>query len=392
MHTLYGSLAVSGGVSLVRDYEVIIVGAGPAGATMAYELASRQIKVLVLEKAVFPRYKCCAGGLTVRSAALLGTNIDSFVENTISGAVVTFAGDGRYQGSSDKVMMYTVDRERFDFALMKRAQEAGAHILQGLEAKAIDFGDRDVRTSTTDGDFYSRFIVGADGAGSLVARALGINTSKNHLAGVQAEVRVTDQELAKRKSEIAIELGRVSNGYAWVFPKSQHLSIGVACVAGKAKALRRYCREFLESLSLGRYTIARWGSGIIPVCTGSAVCTRGRAVLLGDAAGLADPLTGEGIHGAILSAQLAAPAIEKSLQLGEVRLDDYRKSVEERIVPEARTAHVFSRVLGLFPREVFRLLEEDERIWEAGCKMMRGEINYSAIESMINALGPSTTS
>ena len=106
-------------------YEVIIVGAGPAGATLAYELASKGVKVLLLEKETLPRHKCCAGGLTVRAARLLGTDIHEVVEGAVSGAVITLRGDNPYCGHHDQTLMYTVMRDRLDFALAKRARRPG---------------------------------------------------------------------------------------------------------------------------------------------------------------------------------------------------------------------------------------------------------------------------
>jgi flavin-dependent dehydrogenase len=123
-----------------RRYQAIIVGAGPAGSTLAYELAARRIKVLVLERAILPRYKCCAGGLTAKAAELLGIDINGLVDDVISGAIITFKGGKPYCGHSTSPIMYTVNREDFDHALVKRAQDIGAHILQGVEAYAIRIG------------------------------------------------------------------------------------------------------------------------------------------------------------------------------------------------------------------------------------------------------------
>jgi len=296
--------------TLSQDYEIIVVGAGPAGATLAYELASRGINTLILEKARLPRYKCCAGGLTVKAANLLGIDIDEFVENKISGALVSFASESPFIGSYSNTIMYTVRRDKFDYALVKRAEAAGAHLLHGVEAKRVQLNNTGVEVSTTSGDFRARFVAGADGARSIVSSATGIKMSPRHVIGIQTEVRVDEKELLKRKPQITVDLGRIHGGYAWVFPKTDHLSIGVACLANKARDLKQRYQEFLDSLNLGQYSITKFNGGILPVCTGKAVVAKGRGVLLGDAAGLADPLTGEGIYHAILSARLVAPVLE----------------------------------------------------------------------------------
>ena len=370
-----------------RNYDVIIVGGGPAGATLAYELARRGIVVLVIEKARLPRYKCCAGGLTVKAAKLLGTNVDALVDDAISSIIVTFAGDSPYRGDYGETIIYTVTREKLDHALVKRADEAGAYILQGLEARGIEFNNTSVEVVTPAGSFRSQFVVGADGARSVVAKAMGVETNNNHVMGIETRVLVADRELAKWQSRIAIYLGGIPGVYAWVFPKADYLSIGTACITDKVMDLKSCHREFLDSLNLGHYSISRWGSSIIPVCTGQVIVARGRAALLGDAAGLADPLTGEGIYNAVLSAQLAAPVIERSLECGEARLDDYSNSVNEKIVSEMKTAYMFSRVLTQIPSGFFRLLKWDERAWKGCCYLLRGDIDYSTIKNKISTLG-----
>jgi geranylgeranyl reductase family protein len=372
---------------LKRKYDVVIVGSGPAGATLAYELASTGIDVLVLEKAELPRYKCCAGGLTAKAAKLSGMNVGEIAGDVISAFTVAFTGHSPYQGDSAEPIMYTVMREKFDYALVDRAERAGADILQGVEVLGVQFNKTGVEILTSAGSFYSQLVVGADGAGSIVIKALDIKRKVNNIAGITSEVFVADKELAKWKSRILIDLGCISGGYGWLFPKADHLSIGLACPVKKGRDLKRRYSEFLASLNLDHHRVARYEGGLLPVCTGKTIVARGKAVLLGDAAGLADPLTGEGIHNAILSAKLAAPAIEKSLQIGGACLDDYQKSVNERIIPEMRIARVFSAVLTLMPHRLFGLLNSDDRVWRACCRMLRGEMDYSQVKNKIKAIG-----
>ena len=278
-------------------------------------------------------------------------------------------------------------REKFDYALVRRAEEAGADFIQGLEVSGIQFGDKTLEVSTVAESFRSQFVAGADGAGSAVAKALGIGGNRNLVAAIETEVQVPQEELARWKSRMAIDLGRIPAGYAWVLPKFDHLSIGIACPVSRAKDLKRCYWEFLDSLDFSQHTVARWESSLIPICAGRTVVAKDRVVLLGDAAGLADPLTGEGIYNAVLSAQLAAPAIENSLKCGDLRLDDYRTAVEERIIPEMTIAYVFSRVLARLPSRLFKLLKRDERVWRSWCYLLRGEMTYSTIKTKRGTLG-----
>ena len=374
------------GASLAQSYEVIIVGAGPAGATLAYELAGKGIGVLVLEKETLPRYKCCAGGLSARAAKLLNTDISEVIEDEIVGATITFVGERPHHTHYDQTIMYTVMRDKFDYMLMKRAEKAGAAILQGYEVKGIKLDDEAVQLSTHGGDFCAKFAVGADGARSIVARAVDGKRRSNYLVAIETEVTVPEKELARWKSQVGMELGRVP-GYGWVFPKADHLSIGIACLSSKAKTLKRYYWEFLNSLNLSDYTISRWRGGFLPRCTGKAIVSRGRAAILGDAAGLADSLCGEGVYNAILSAQLAAPVIEKSLVQNTGELQEYQKAVEKEIFPEMKVAYFLSKGFVRIPSLVFEMLSKNERLWRGCCRMLLGETNYTRIGQKLNAVG-----
>ncbi len=370
-----------------RSYHVIIIGAGPAGATLAYELAAHGISVLVLERAELPRYKCCAGGLTVKAAEILGINVADLADDVISGAIITFTGNRPYHGVSTGPIMYTVRRETFDYALVKRAQNAGACILQGVEARNIRVSGGNVEVTTKMGSFHSEFVAGADGARSRVAAAIGITRSSACIVGLICEVMVAKEDMDKWRTRIGIDIGRVRGGYGWVFPKADHLSVGIACHADKAKGLKHIFREYLESLKFRRCVVTRWAAGLLPVLEGQPTVARGRAILVGDAAGLADPLTGEGIFNAVLSAQIGATAIEKALTAGKVALNNYSCAIADTIVPQMKEALLFSKVLSQLPAKLVKLLNQDERLWKACCYMLRGEIDYVMIRKRVTSLG-----
>ena len=331
------------------SYEVIIVGAGPAGSTLAYELAKTGIGVLLLEKEKLPRYKCCAGGISIKAANLLGIDFHEVIEDSISGTVVTFKNDNHYQGHYDKTLIYMVTRERFDYVLVEKAAQAGATVMPGCKVEGANLEDRGVEVLTPVGSFQSKIVAGADGTGSIVANVMGLTNHISNIAAIQSEVLVPKEEMAKWRGNIGVDFGRISGGYGWVFPKADHLSIGMAFLHSRSKGLKQYYQKFLDSLNISSYTIAKQSGSLIPICKGEAVVSQGRAVLLGDAAGLVDPLTGEGIYNAILSAKLAAPAIQNSLLQDTVGLPDYQKAIEERVMPELKIARSLSRALVRFP-------------------------------------------
>jgi len=365
---------------LKQSHDVIVVGAGPAGATLAYELVKRGIGVLVLEKEKLPRYKCCAGGVTSKAAKLLDFDISEVVEDVINEVSFTFNLGDPYLGQYSQPLIYTVMRDVFDYFLVTRAQQLGAVFMDGQKVTRVQVSADWVEVSTADDIFRSRLVVGADGAYSVVAKELGMGRSVKYIAGMESEIVVPEEELAKWKSRVHIDLGCIPGGYAWVFPKRNHLSIGVGCLASKAKYLDRHYQKFLNSLSIGSYTIVRSSSHLIPTCTKGRLVWQDKALLLGDAAGFADPLTGEGIYNAIHSAQLAAPVIENSLARGKVELPDYQQIVEQKIMSELRIARKLSKNFIRFPRLAFGMLNRSDGAWRAICNLMLGEIDYAAVK------------
>jgi geranylgeranyl reductase family protein len=365
---------------LKQSHDVIVVGAGPAGATLAYELAKRGIGVLLLEKEKLPRHKCCAGGVTSKTAKLLDFDISEVLEDVIYEVTFTFNLGNPYLGQHNQPLMYTVMRDVFDYFLVKKAQQLGAVLIEGQKVTQIQVTGDWVEISTADNIFRSRLVVGADGAYSIVARELGMGRSIEYVTGIESEIVVSEEELAKWKSRVQMELGCVPGGYAWVFPKRDHLSIGVGGHTSKVRHLKHHHQKFLNSLSIGNYTVTRSSSHLIPTCTKGGLVWQDKALLLGDAAGLADPLTGEGIYYAILSAQLAAPVIASSLAHDKVKLEDYQEAVDEKIMSELRIARVLSKFLVRFPHLAFGMFKRGDGVWRAGCGLMSGELKYADIK------------
>jgi geranylgeranyl reductase family protein len=368
---------------LKQSYDVVVVGAGPAGATLAYGLAKKGIGVLLLEKERLPRYKCCAGGVTAKAAKLLDFDISEVAEDSICEVNFTFNLGRPYLGQHDQPLMYTVMRDKFDHFLVRKAQQLGAVLIDDQKVIEIRLNAGWIEISTADSIFRSRLVVGADGAYSVVARKLGMKRTIEYAVGLESELVVPEEELAKWKSRVQMDLGCIPGGYAWVFPKCNHISTGVGCLISKAKNLNYHHQKFLDSLSIGSYTIARSGSHLVPTCTRGSLVLQDKALLLGDAGGLVDPLTGEGICNAIQSAQLAAPVIEGFLVRRKDGLWDYQQAVEEKIMPELRVARVLSKFVFRFPHLAFRALNQSGGVWRAGCELMFGETDYAAIKERV---------
>lgn len=365
---------------MVRNYyDVIIVGAGPSGATLAYELAKQGIDVIVLEKEKCPRYKCCAGGITHKVLNLLDFDISEAIEKTIFDIRFLYKLDKSYLGHYDKPLLYTVTRDVFDNLLVEKAQQCGARFMDKQRVMKIEINKGVVEVTTQDKTYYARLIAGADGAYSTVVKELGIKRKVDYIVGMETELRVPDHELEIWGKSVEIGFGIIRGGYTWLFPKHSYLSVGAGCQFSEAKSLKRHCESFIDYLNLRKYTPLKTNSLLIPVIKDKVTCYGERFVLLGDAAGLADPLTGEGIYNAILSAQLCAPVIINSLRENRNDLQSYQQSIDRIILPELRIAQKAATLFARFPNLAFSMLTRNERIWKNACKLMRGETNYNTI-------------
>jgi 2-polyprenyl-6-methoxyphenol hydroxylase-like FAD-dependent oxidoreductase len=157
-----------------RSHDVIIVGAGPAGATLAGELSRQGLDVLILEKEILPRYKACAGGITVKTAGLLGLDLGPVTRDTVLGARVACGGRRPFTRSYPKPMIHMVMRDEFDHMLTQRAREAGAVLLENERVRRVRMPGEGVAVETANGTFTGRIVVGADGARSVVAASAGL--------------------------------------------------------------------------------------------------------------------------------------------------------------------------------------------------------------------------
>ncbi|MDM8001017.1 MAG: geranylgeranyl reductase family protein, partial [Dehalococcoidia bacterium] len=365
--------------------DVIVVGAGPAGATLAYELSSKGIDVFILEKERLPRYKACAGGITVKTARLLGFDFASLTRDTVHGARVVYGGKWSFTRYYPKPLIYTVMRDEFDQSLVQRARGAGAKLAENERVRHIRDTGQGIQVETENNAFTAQVVAGADGARSVVAASAGLMQKVDLGIGLEAEISVPGQRLVQWEGLMGLDLGHVRGGYGWIFPKGDHLSVGVGSPLHRARQLKSGYRAVLKSHGLSSGAAIRIRSHWLPVRRKGTAIQSGRCLLLGDAAGLVDPVTGEGIYNAIRSARAAAPVIVSYLKGGSPDLKEYETVVDREITPELRAARALARGFAWFPGFVFDAVENSERLWNACCRLLRGEDTYVTLK---RRLGP----
>ncbi len=293
----------------MERYDALVVGAGPAGSATAIHLARAGARVLLADKARFPRDKPCGGGLTGRALRHAPCDVEPVVEHVVHGMIVRVRYRAKTGRTSAAPLIRMTQRQRLDLHLAEQAALAGADFRDGVAVAELELGDESVTARVGRDVVRASYIVGADGANGVVARSAGI--VDGIVRGVALEGNVPWGTLQKSPyDETAwVELGVVPGGYGWVFPKGDHANLGVGGWMEEGPRLRKHldrlaCAHGVEPSALESVRGHR-----LPMRVLGTSATRGRILLVGDAAGLVDPLSGDGIYEAFVSAQLAAEAI-----------------------------------------------------------------------------------
>lgn len=363
-------------------YDVIVVGMGPAGAVAASALSRGGLAVLGFDKDVHPRYKVCGGGLSARINLLLDPGFRSVVEQTVNGVQFVYRGQDPLLIESSRPIAYMVMRDRFDHYLAQQAVDAGTEVRSGEGVLEVTQDSQSIEVVTQRGRYRARFVIGADGANSVVARQLFPNRSQYRAPALESEVLLGANGHYPSASTILVDVGAARQGYGWIFPKGNGLSVGVGEFCRKATSLRTTFDRFVrEERGLSGRTVPRPLGHPIPAYTdveggaGSGSGPRfvnGRAALVGDAGHLVDPLFGEGIYYAVRSGQLVAQAILGNLDDHRESLAAYAAALERDILPDFRITARIARVIYAFPRLGFRLLRRYQDVVQSYFEVLQG--------------------
>ncbi len=357
-----------------------VVGSGPAGASAALSLAGAGMDVVIFEKAVVPRYKTCGGGIVARARRLLPTEMgDVFEQQCCTATMNLRPTEFSITITRDEPIISMTMREDFDFKLLSSARSKGADLKCPYRVKDMVPLRDHVRIVTDHGVFLARFVVASDGANSTVAKRAGFGPNRHLMPAMEAEISVGERILRHFANRAQFDLGLIPKGYGWVFPKRDHLSVGIGVIRGRPVNLNGPFRRYLQSLGLQGFPLRTHGY-VIPLGTRGKGFVKNRTMLAGDAAGFADPVTGEGISFALLSGQMAAQALIEGQLREETVKRLYERGLKAHILPELKWGRIVAGTVYDIPRIrpwVFRVY--GRQMCEAMTDVVVGLRSYRAI-------------
>jgi geranylgeranyl reductase family protein len=359
-------------------HDVIIAGAGPAGSTCARECARQGLKTLLLDKDPFPRSKPCGGAVSQHALSLLDFALpEHIIENECYGVRVHF-GDRSIEVHSKYRYAVLVSRERFDAVLAEKAVESNAQFVPGEKVVAVQEAGEGVTVVSEKATYQSRFLIGADGIHSRVALALRRPLSKSEMIlALVSHVPADDEAIGRRQHRLLdMHFGIAPRGYGWLFPHRGYYSLGMMGLASMIEDPKKVLSDFAHALGMELPSVQ---GHFIPVGGIKRKVASKRILLIGDAAGFADPFLGEGIAHAILSGKLAARAIIDSIRDKRDPASAtarYSRECEQQIRQNLRVALRMTKLLDIHPDLFLRIFFDHAKAMERYMDIAGGKIDY----------------
>lgn len=360
-------------------FDCIIVGAGPAGASAAYHLAKKGHSVLVLEKSSFPRTKSCGGGVSPAISQWFDFDFSTVVQNHVSQVKYTFKmSDPAEVELKNVTPMWMVQRDRFDNFLMEQAIGQGVEFKADTEVTGVSLQGDTWQVETNNGVFKSKYLIAADGANSTVAKLLSFtDTQKIAAASLQLSGSVSD----RRKMTAFFDFGSLKNGFMWCFPKADGYSISAAYVRnpqGKPDELKKQLTKYAELFDLDA-SQGEYMEHSLNLWQKDRPLHSDRALLVGEAAGMVDPLIGEGIRPAMFTGVQAAAAVSNALEGDANALANYTETINQEWGANFAKADFLASLFYKAPKIAYKLGVKRPAAGQLMGKILCGELSYSQI-------------
>lgn len=329
----------------MKHFDVAIIGSGPSGASTAFYLGKQGISTVIIEKETLPRYKTCGGGFVNRGRKNMPFDISEVIEREFFTVDSYFNNNKtRFQSKKDTPIITMIMRDAFDHLIVEKAKEFGVTLLENHTLKSIDFMDNTSILKTSQVDISANFVIAADGVLSPTAKMAGWkNETRKLIPALEYEVEVSEEDFNRLSKSVRFDIDAVPYGYAWSFPKKNHLSLGVLTTKKGKINLKEYYKKYLETLGIQKIIKEEAHGFQIPIAPRTDGFVKNNVFLIGDAAGFAEPITAEGISNAILSGKYVAEAIIESILKTDLAAEIYQQKLNIKLLPELKSGVTLSK-------------------------------------------------
>ncbi len=338
----------------MRCHDVVIIGAGPSGATAAYHCAKQGLDTLFVDKSKFPRYKQCGGALSEQAMSYLDFHLyDDLIERDIYGARVRF-GRESIEVSKPYRIAALVTRSKFDYLLVQQAIKAGAKFIENEKVTALQISPECLDIVTNKSHMKAKLVIGADGSQGITSRYVRDSMKKSdYIMGLVTEILADNSDIDKYIfNSIEIHMGIVDLGYGWVFPHEGYFNIGIGGIANMLHNPKKTLKHFLGERGFNQQF--RFHAHKIPLGGIPRKKIADRILLVGDAAGFVDPFCGEGIAYAILSGKIAAAVCQNALQYNNGYKEDFLRVYSDECYKQfeynLKCSLIFTKFIHRFPK------------------------------------------